>query len=357
MEQEKFTRKELYHLVWENSLLSLSKKYEISDNGLRKICKRMNIPLPTMGYWQKVKRGRSVMIKSLPRDNSGQNDVILRLRKQGSSGVNPTITPLRSLIEELENDPALPIRVSDRLTNPDKLIITAGESLKKSNNQYNIYKGFAETNTDELSIRVGKEQIPRALRFFDSLIKLLRSRNHTIHLANGRTYAVIEGEQMRIILKEKVKIIRIPHDTYKFLSDTEYHPTGVLTFQMEGYKCRKWIDGKKKLEEKLVEILAVLELEAKEMIKVRLYREEQHRIWEEQERIKREEKERKERELARFNELMKQANQWNQALILRNFIKAVEAKMLANGNPTSENRVWLEWAKAKAETIDPINSF
>jgi hypothetical protein len=45
MEKVTFTREELYDMVWEEPLSRLAKKYKISDNGLRKICKRMNIIL------------------------------------------------------------------------------------------------------------------------------------------------------------------------------------------------------------------------------------------------------------------------------------------------------------------------
>jgi hypothetical protein len=62
MNQIRLTRRELYDLVWSESLLSLSKKYEISDVGLRKVCKRMNIPLPRLGYWQKLRTGRRISL-------------------------------------------------------------------------------------------------------------------------------------------------------------------------------------------------------------------------------------------------------------------------------------------------------
>jgi len=66
MNKVSFTRKELYDLVWSNSMLSLSKKYDISDVGLRKICIRMNIPLPRVGYWEKLKAGKRLKIIRLP---------------------------------------------------------------------------------------------------------------------------------------------------------------------------------------------------------------------------------------------------------------------------------------------------
>src|SRR5664280_2879502 len=70
-----FTRKELYDLVWKEPLSRLAKEYKISDNGLRKICKRMNIPLPPDGHWQKVKYGYKVTPIKLSEKYSGREAV------------------------------------------------------------------------------------------------------------------------------------------------------------------------------------------------------------------------------------------------------------------------------------------
>lgn len=45
------SRKELYEKVWSIPIVQLAKKYNLSDNGLRKICKNFDIPLPPVGYW------------------------------------------------------------------------------------------------------------------------------------------------------------------------------------------------------------------------------------------------------------------------------------------------------------------
>ena len=47
------TRQELYDLVWTKSMLALSKKYAISDVGLRKKCMSLKIPVPNVVYGQK----------------------------------------------------------------------------------------------------------------------------------------------------------------------------------------------------------------------------------------------------------------------------------------------------------------
>ncbi|MFN8240734.1 MAG: hypothetical protein U0X39_08295 [Bacteroidales bacterium] len=85
MESKKLTRKELYDLIWKDPLSRLAKKYKISDNGLRKICKRMNIPLPEMGHWQKVQYGKKVKIPKLPEKFEGEDEIILGVKGENDN--------------------------------------------------------------------------------------------------------------------------------------------------------------------------------------------------------------------------------------------------------------------------------
>lgn len=60
-----FTREELYTKVWEKPLIQLAKEFGISDRGLGKICQRYQIPLPGVGYWNKVNAGQKLTRKPL----------------------------------------------------------------------------------------------------------------------------------------------------------------------------------------------------------------------------------------------------------------------------------------------------
>ena len=44
-------RTQLYEQVWSKPMIKLAAEYGLSDNGVRKICKKLNIPLPKSGYW------------------------------------------------------------------------------------------------------------------------------------------------------------------------------------------------------------------------------------------------------------------------------------------------------------------
>jgi hypothetical protein len=59
-------RDALYRDVWETPMRQLAKRYEISDVGLTKICKKMDIPTPPRGYWAKRTNGQCVEKAALP---------------------------------------------------------------------------------------------------------------------------------------------------------------------------------------------------------------------------------------------------------------------------------------------------
>lgn len=52
-----FTREKLYEEAWRKTMVSLAKEYGLSDTGLRKICKYLQIPLPPQGYFLRKRRG------------------------------------------------------------------------------------------------------------------------------------------------------------------------------------------------------------------------------------------------------------------------------------------------------------
>ena len=60
------TRKELYALVWAKPMSDLAKGFEMSDVGLKKICKAAYVPTPPLCYWAKFKNGEKVAKTVLP---------------------------------------------------------------------------------------------------------------------------------------------------------------------------------------------------------------------------------------------------------------------------------------------------
>lgn len=76
----KFTRLELYELVWSEPLRKLAKQFGISDVAIAKRCRKSNIPLPGLGYWAKKEAGKKVFQAPFPPRGLGQSDVITNRR-------------------------------------------------------------------------------------------------------------------------------------------------------------------------------------------------------------------------------------------------------------------------------------
>ena len=255
------------------------------------------------------------------------------------------------MTKEIENDKEFPIKVPLKLTDPDKLIIAAKESLNNKKPFKWDFVGCVDTNRGELTIRVAQANINRALRIFNTIIKLLRARNHDVIIKYNKTYVVVDGKELEIGLKEKLKIVYVKDGTWE---RRKYHPTGMLSFKVDGYGGKEWKDGKKPLEDQLVNILAKLETLGAMWKEIWRKNDEERKLREEQERIARELKDRKKKEKQNFEDLLKSAKRWRKAKILREYLDALEGKAIADNTMTEGLKNWLAWARDKADWYDPM---
>jgi len=352
MEKLEFTREEIYKLVWDEPLSRLARKYNISDNGLRKICKKQNIPLPRMGHWQKVKYGYKTTEIKLPKVSVDPGKITLCFRDMDGNYVEAVESPIAKHKKELEKSEKLEFKVPLEITTLDPLIRHAQKSLLSGKHyQYDCQEIFC-TARGEISISVTKPNIERALLFMDTLIKLLRRRKHDIQIVENTTYAIVDGEKFKIYLRERKGMTKAPSPYGGSYSINSYYAKGILTFVHEIYSWRKkeWVDGKHKIEEKLLDILTYFEITAKEIKEIRIENEKRRIHEQEEERIRKLIIEQKRIEIVKFKSLIKQANNWKQAMIIREYLAALDNYPVL----TDERKEWLKWAKIKIEWFDPF---
>lgn len=349
MKEEILTRHELYNLVWSVPLLTLSKKYAISDVGLRKICIRMEIPLPRVGHWQKLQFGKIINKPNLSINYSGEKEVSLSLRTEEMKNIPVTPSPTNVLQKKIENEMTSVLSVPDRLSNPDKLIVTAKESLNRRDQYEN--NGMVSCERGELDIKVARANIPRALRFMDTLIKILRKRGHGIEMRNDKTCVLIDGQDIEIRLREKLRK-EIVKGTYS--DSTVYKPNGLLAFQLGSYHDKEWKDGKQTIEELLSKIIAKIEVVAQERREWEIQWQKKQEMRAEEERIRKEYEKRKEKDLSEFKSVLLKSARWHKAVNLRNYIDEVEAKAQAKDCLDEELKSWIIWARGKADWYDPF---
>lgn len=65
----KTTRVELFEMVWETPMIHLAKQLNLSDVGLRNVCKKHGIPLPRAGHWTRHQLGKADPRPELPYPN------------------------------------------------------------------------------------------------------------------------------------------------------------------------------------------------------------------------------------------------------------------------------------------------
>ena len=131
MEQQVLTRNDLYDMVWSEPMTALSKKYNVSDTGLRKICKRLNIPLPKLGHWQRIQYGKKIIRQPLPEDTKVDQSVTLTLRNEKVINIAGEISPFKLLQTEIEKGLKSLLKVPDRLVNPDKLVVVTKDQRQR----------------------------------------------------------------------------------------------------------------------------------------------------------------------------------------------------------------------------------
>ncbi len=354
MENTILTRQELYDLVWENPLSKLAKKYNLSDNGLRKVCKKLDIPLPKNGYWQKIQYNKKVSKEKLPVNYTVETSITLKFRDNSETIINGEGNELNRLTKELQTVLKDTIVFPEKLTRPHQLIIDAKNDLKtkEPSYQHNII-GLLNTSSGILNITVAPQSVKRALLFMDVFIKALQKRGHKITVKEG-TKIVIDNIEMGIGLRERLKR-KIVKGTY--YDSTELYPSNVLSLSLYVYPAKDWTDtNTSKLEDKIPNIIAKLELQAIEEKRKAIERELWHIEYERQRKIEEDFKARKEQEKIKTKKLFSDAEKFDKATIYRNYIAATEQKAIRENNLTEELKDWIKWANEKADWFDPFTN-
>jgi hypothetical protein len=350
METFEFTRKELYDIVWSTTLSKLTEQYAYTNDGIKKICKQFDIPMPDGSYWSKLKFNKQFKKEKLNPIFSGVDKIILTIREEGNP-INVNQTPLAIRTKEIENDIKAPLIVPEKLSRPDILIQNTKDFYSKRKKE----QSYRNDKVDIVSIGVQNEHLDRAIRIMDTFIKLLRYRGHTFRRDrnNYGPMIVVKDVEFYFSLREAQK--RIPSE--KVYESSTYLPTGVLVIKIgESYHTKEWKDGSVKLENQLAKIVAKIELEADEELIWREKSRLQAIEREKQEKIKQEFEARREKEITKTKKLFSDAEKYNKATIYRNFIIATEQKAINENNLTDELKDWIKWANEKADWFDPFTN-
>lgn len=351
MEPVTFTRQELYKLVWEKPLTHIAKELGYSDNGIRKVCIKHNIPLPKAGYWSKLKHNKKVKKTPLPKTDNQTTKINFKSEIDNEKG--SLHSELSRLKQSIAQDESLNLTVPENLLKPDPLIKSTKayyKELKSASNRNNW--NFYDERKGVLSISVSSSLFPRAIRFMDALIKLFKKRGHQI-IANRETKIIISGEKYKIRLTEKHKRVKNTSSKYP---EFELIPTGFLCLKFDNfYPDKEWTDtATKPIENKLSDILSWFEIRAEKDRIDRIEREIRQKIRDEERKKEEELKQLQDQEFSNFQTMFDTATRWHKSQYLRNYIKKFEAYAIKTNSLDKEKQDWIKWATEKADWYDPF---
>ncbi|MGD0346285.1 MAG: hypothetical protein ABSA85_05980, partial [Terracidiphilus sp.] len=351
-----WNRESLYEEVWQSPVSKVAEKYGISDVAIAKVCRKLKIPVPGRGYWARKSAGYSLRRQPLPPFKNAP--VLYRA--------------VRTRPPKLPNDPS----------DPELLQIAAVEAKNLPNpaSEHSLIeearKQFLRAKPDEygrlespsskrcVDIHVSAELLDRALSVMNTLLFALEEEGLEVSVTEKSTSVVAFGQTVRFGIAEDLQVKErreVQSYSGKRMVNV-YERSGRIAFHvLSNAKGQRafWGDGRtKKLEQLLPKCIGGIFRHARLNRIEDEKRKEREAEWERQ-RLEHVERERREREeQKRFENLEHCVSSWKRAKHIREFIEAYEFACEKKGestDPESERGKWIQWAREKADWLDPLS--
>jgi hypothetical protein len=226
------SREELYRLVWTEPMTKLAPRFGLSDVGLAKVCRKYQIPRPSVGYWAKVGVGQHVEPEHLPALDEKSLQEIEFFRRQFFTD------PIDSLEDVHEK---VVVHVPERLTDPHPLVAKTKTTFASKKGDV----GGSDTQIDScLNIAVSAGELPRSLRIFDAVIKKWDELGGTVRIdstrnSEERTRFEYGDDSVAVVLSEEIESTEKKSNKPYCFRDWSYKSTGRLVLTISG----RWADG------------------------------------------------------------------------------------------------------------------
>lgn len=354
----KITRAELYEKVWTKPMVEIAKEYEITDKAIAKICNKLNVPVPGVGYWQKLEAGEKLERRKLPEipPNHPTEHIIKKNEPEYEFEISDEV---KTLIEN-EKDTSNKITVPERKGLTHILIRKTEQSLEKSYRYTNMLQSQREA--DILKISVSPKEKGRAFRILHTLINELEKRGYLVYINKSLLCVRMFGVDLNISLNEKMKKVRVKTESPY---DKQYDniPSGILALSIEDFYSdyplfRNFLDIKSaKLENRLNEFIIALLIALQAYIAKEKHWEEIRRINEEKNKKRNEILEAIENEKRKLQQLKENVKQFHNSNLIREYIAQYKIKLLDETlTPEKKQEIieYIDWVIKQADRLDPL---
>lgn len=344
----KLSRKELYDKVWATPMIKLAKEFNLSDNGLRKICKNFDIPIPPVGYWQKIQYGKKVNQLPLPqKDEEREIKINVDVLKQNYS---PEDSIRKLVAEKIRKNSSLILKVNDRLSKPDDIVVKTQFNLenKKMSNSYEKVKGTISTSRGLPSIIVSPKNVSRSLRILDNLIKNFKVLGYQVLLSDEGLKIVAYDDNMLVYIREKSNATDTINE--RGWKSRDLIPNGKLAVKISRFGTSEFVDtDKSTVENQIEKILVKIETEFQEMAEKRRQWKIEREKQEELRLVEEAKQQLKDNELNKFIEFFNDAHRWKKFVILSEYLEYKKSE-------DPDNLEWINWAEKKLDWYNPAKN-
>jgi hypothetical protein len=373
----------------------------LSDNGLRKVCKRLNVPVPARGYWAKVEAGHRVRRTALPSGAEQSSTQIWREPKRERTTADEVDVAWLKEREAYESDAAHAIDVVATRKRWHAAIAPLHESLeqeareieasRKAQECYDAWPEWRkqrESGPDRMAwlwyeragqllptthhasvVRLSLAQFRRALAILNAVAVAATKRGFEVTCDDRKGRVVLKGHggelELRLSEATEQSMRKVKRYDGKMEDERYRVPTGRLRIFVERGYGKVWSFEERveaPLELRINALFAGVwkqvvlcrqkarDVEARERREAVLAAERaevERRAWEEEAR--------REAERQRRVSLLKEARAWRRAGLLREYVTAVQAQASGQGEAAvSRITEWANWALAVADDVDPL---
>lgn len=368
-----YNRQKLYEEVWEKPVVQVAIQYGVSDVAIHKICKSLQIPVPPRGYWAKLRAGEKLPKPPLP----AVKGITQKTGSRTFTGVKKAEDPSQVLafLDETDRERVLmaaqQIQMSSENATPHKKIAAYRSVIKEWNNKdkkpQGAQRGFNNFyyTPPFLAGVISNESLTRVFRILDALFRQVESlggtvnddlslkiRGETVHIEISEAQDIVD----HVMTREEAQAMLVYKDAKKRNSwasepqirKHDYVFNGRLRFCIREH--RYFRDSEKSnVETRLGEMLIELYEQSEVIKQKRLAAEEADRKRKEEEKQREERRVRYNDEVEKTIALMNIVQDHDTACKIRAFIADLEC----NIDVDEETATFIDWAKKKADWIDP----
>ena len=380
-------REMIYNEVWTEPVTTVAARYNLSDNGLRKHCRRYGIPLPPPGYWARVRAGQKVQKPALPQVYGELKryirNYVIKYRRDIEQLTNDELingeefSLLREETKEFIRQKCSQVEVKGQLRKPHKYITEhkdetiyrkkRDKALKQasfSSSYYSKVKSEYRENNPILPLNVSDRNINRVYRLMDAIITTLYDMEAYTSLTqeSGKdtgTFCVMHA-YFRFEINEQARKKK-SKDNQEELPDLVLlmFPKSWFGFSKNTYPEMVYRDqSAEPLEAQVGKIIHDMFVVANKLQTIdELEGREERRQEEERERQRRLEKMRA-GELQEIKLLEQASFNWDKAQKIRSFADCMERKLAEFDDLEKQEKLgkWLKWARDKADWLDPLTA-